>query len=367
VRDFHGEGDAALLAFVKHIADLVSFLDQNNLGKPVDELTPGENAKEEAKQIYQAARRPEKHNAIVDRLKRIQQNAEIGPDLRATEKWLRFGNNVFGYLRRGLIAEILAGPCPGCGEALPPENWGGLCRNCKTGHNLMTGLCNAFKASRQPQLYSPLVFAQYQDPLKSMPEWLKIQHLACEWFGHSDFTEQTMERLIGWLQAECGKNSLEAVMNTRQDEVTALLRNAVDRKRGHEKERTDGPSHFPKLTNAIAPIGPLPVDLLSAFNAAALCITNTDGIYRLLTSLDPLSDPTSTMSAVLSQADQDYTVRDLAGRTQSSSRHIWRLIDKGLVPGVYRLGRLVRIHRATADAWLAAGCKSIRQAGRASS
>jgi excisionase family DNA binding protein len=60
--------------------------------------------------------------------------------------------------------------------------------------------------------------------------------------------------------------------------------------------------------------------------------------------------------------EPDYTVADLAARTQSSSRHIWRLIDLGLVPGVYRLGRLVRIHRQTADAWLAAGCKPFRPA-----
>jgi excisionase family DNA binding protein len=63
-------------------------------------------------------------------------------------------------------------------------------------------------------------------------------------------------------------------------------------------------------------------------------------------------------------AERDYTVNDLAGRTQSSARHIWRLIDAGRVPGVYRLGRLVRIHRATADAWLAGGCKPCRTAGR---
>jgi excisionase family DNA binding protein len=62
--------------------------------------------------------------------------------------------------------------------------------------------------------------------------------------------------------------------------------------------------------------------------------------------------------------ERDYTIPDLAERTQSSVRHIWRLIDAGKVPGVYRLGRLVRIHRATADDWLAAGCPSTRRAAR---
>jgi excisionase family DNA binding protein len=56
--------------------------------------------------------------------------------------------------------------------------------------------------------------------------------------------------------------------------------------------------------------------------------------------------------------ERDYTVSDLAKRTQSSTRHIWRLINARKVPGVYRLGRLVRIHRATADGWLSAGCPS---------
>jgi excisionase family DNA binding protein len=69
-------------------------------------------------------------------------------------------------------------------------------------------------------------------------------------------------------------------------------------------------------------------------------------------------------SSMTTTLEKDYTVPDLATRTQSSERHIWRLIDLGLVPGVYRLGRLVRIHRATADAWLAGGCQPIQE-GRA--
>jgi excisionase family DNA binding protein len=51
-----------------------------------------------------------------------------------------------------------------------------------------------------------------------------------------------------------------------------------------------------------------------------------------------------------------YTVADLARLLQCSTRHVWRLIDLGRVPGVLRLGRLVRISKPIADAWLAAGC-----------
>jgi excisionase family DNA binding protein len=77
------------------------------------------------------------------------------------------------------------------------------------------------------------------------------------------------------------------------------------------------------------------------------------------------ASPTVTPAAPSSApADPDYTVSDLAKRGQCSERHIWRLIDMGQIPGVYRLGRLVRIHRPTADAWFAQGCPPCRRAGR---
>jgi len=63
-------------------------------------------------------------------------------------------------------------------------------------------------------------------------------------------------------------------------------------------------------------------------------------------------------------ADQDYTVSDLAHRMQCSDRHIWRLIDGKLIPGVYRIGRLVRLHRPTVDSWLASGAPSKWKIGR---
>jgi excisionase family DNA binding protein len=55
-------------------------------------------------------------------------------------------------------------------------------------------------------------------------------------------------------------------------------------------------------------------------------------------------------------ASTHYTTRDLAQLLQCSGRHVWRLIDMGTVPGVIRLGRLVRLHRPTIDRWLADGC-----------
>jgi excisionase family DNA binding protein len=49
-----------------------------------------------------------------------------------------------------------------------------------------------------------------------------------------------------------------------------------------------------------------------------------------------------------------YTVAQIAKLAQASQRHVWRLVDQGLVPGRIRgLGRLVRFSRAAVDAWLA--------------
>jgi excisionase family DNA binding protein len=73
---------------------------------------------------------------------------------------------------------------------------------------------------------------------------------------------------------------------------------------------------------------------------------------------------TTALSDRAAPAERDYTVRDLAARLQCSERHIWRLIDQGRVPGVLRIGRLVRLHGATVDAWLAGGCRPIRQTAR---
>jgi excisionase family DNA binding protein len=66
---------------------------------------------------------------------------------------------------------------------------------------------------------------------------------------------------------------------------------------------------------------------------------------------DAIVPPTSAAAAKLDAAT--YTVEQLAAALQCSPRHLWRLIDLGRVPGVLRVGRLVRIARAVADAWIA--------------
>ena len=58
-------------------------------------------------------------------------------------------------------------------------------------------------------------------------------------------------------------------------------------------------------------------------------------------------------------------VRAVAALLDCSSRHIYRMSDAGKMPLPLKLGALIRWRREDLDAWLAAGCKPIRTAGRA--
>ena len=75
--------------------------------------------------------------------------------------------------------------------------------------------------------------------------------------------------------------------------------------------------------------------------------------------------PTQPARAALAAVEPaTYTVADLARLLTCSERHVWRQIDLGHVPGVCRVGRLVRIVRAIADEWIRSGCPSNRRASR---
>jgi excisionase family DNA binding protein len=77
-----------------------------------------------------------------------------------------------------------------------------------------------------------------------------------------------------------------------------------------------------------------------------------------------VSDTLTATAPEPSAAPATYTVPDLARLTQTSERHIWRLVDLDAIPGKLRLGRLVRFHKPTVDAWLAAGAPANRRAHR---
>jgi excisionase family DNA binding protein len=57
-------------------------------------------------------------------------------------------------------------------------------------------------------------------------------------------------------------------------------------------------------------------------------------------------------------------VQAVAALLDCSPRHVYRLADAGRMPAPVRLGALVRWRRQDLDAWLAAGCKPCRAAGR---
>ena len=48
-----------------------------------------------------------------------------------------------------------------------------------------------------------------------------------------------------------------------------------------------------------------------------------------------------------------YDVPDLAALLKCSERHIRNMLETGAIPGVIRIGRLVRFHRGIVTDWLA--------------
>jgi excisionase family DNA binding protein len=80
---------------------------------------------------------------------------------------------------------------------------------------------------------------------------------------------------------------------------------------------------------------------------------------------DAMSAPLTPPPAAAQLESSTYTVPQVAKLLQCSERHVWRLADADAIPGKLRIGRLVRFARSVIDAWIAAGCKPVRQAGRA--
>ena len=65
-------------------------------------------------------------------------------------------------------------------------------------------------------------------------------------------------------------------------------------------------------------------------------------------------------SAVVSESAL-LTVKQVAGLLGCSSRHVYRLSDRGAMPRPVRLGSvLVRWDRSAVESWIAGGCKSVR-------
>jgi excisionase family DNA binding protein len=54
-----------------------------------------------------------------------------------------------------------------------------------------------------------------------------------------------------------------------------------------------------------------------------------------------------------------YTVPDLAALLKCSERHVRGMAAGGAIPGVIRLGRMLRFHQVTVNDWLAARAKGV--------
>ena len=71
-------------------------------------------------------------------------------------------------------------------------------------------------------------------------------------------------------------------------------------------------------------------------------------------------------SAVVSEPAALLTVRQVAALLGCSSRHVYRLADRGVMPRPTKLGDvLVRWNRTEIEAWIADGCKPIRATWKA--
>jgi excisionase family DNA binding protein len=73
---------------------------------------------------------------------------------------------------------------------------------------------------------------------------------------------------------------------------------------------------------------------------------------------------TPSLAAPEPSAAQLLDVRAVAALLDCSTRHVYRLADRGAMPPPIRLGALIRWRRQDLDAWLAGGCKPCRTPGR---
>jgi excisionase family DNA binding protein len=51
-----------------------------------------------------------------------------------------------------------------------------------------------------------------------------------------------------------------------------------------------------------------------------------------------------------------YDVADLSVMLKLCTRTIWRMTDRGEIPGRFQVGKNVRFHKSVIDRWIAAGC-----------
>ena len=70
-------------------------------------------------------------------------------------------------------------------------------------------------------------------------------------------------------------------------------------------------------------------------------------------------------TALAAEPSAVIDVKALAALLCVSERHVWRMHDKGALPGCIRIGACVRWRRQDIDEWIRSGCKPIRHVRRA--
>lgn len=58
-------------------------------------------------------------------------------------------------------------------------------------------------------------------------------------------------------------------------------------------------------------------------------------------------------------------VREVARLASCSTRHVFRLVERGLIPAPVKVGRLTRFKRDEIERWIDGGCRPVRAGGRA--
>lgn len=57
-------------------------------------------------------------------------------------------------------------------------------------------------------------------------------------------------------------------------------------------------------------------------------------------------------------------VREVARLADCSTRHVFRLVERGLMPAPVKVGRLTRFRREQIERWISDGCPPARTGGR---
>ena len=79
-----------------------------------------------------------------------------------------------------------------------------------------------------------------------------------------------------------------------------------------------------------------------------------------MTATHPIAAP-----ATVSPARRLVDAKQVGELLHCSWRHVLRLADEGVIPWGYKLGRLRRWDLSEIEAFIAGGCKPVRQAGKA--